>query len=230
MELGNFLRKQFSLILIVSAALAFILSGVLGGGVDTFISVFGIVMLALTISVCVTANDLMGGKFIQYIFGQYGQTPIEDDENELPTDTFTKTQAKDEYYFYPYVNQHSIVLKCTVFPDGSFKRSYNFHNLEGEYISEKWYSDVMDFNEDGVAIVMDGTMYNFINSKGEIVSTQWFYGIVPFSQGIAKVRWNDGTVNYVKADGKLLWKDWKKDNPGVLELLSDAAEIEKQVV
>jgi hypothetical protein len=88
----------------------------------------------------------------------------------------------------------------------------------------------MDFNEDGVAIVMDGTMYNFINSKGEIVSTQWFYGIVPFSQGIAKVRWNDGTVNYVKADGKLLWKDWKKDNPGVLELLSDAAEIEKQVV
>lgn len=230
MELGNFLRKQFSLILLIGAVLSLILTKISGGDIQSFFTTFCIVILCLTVALLITTNDLMGGNFFHYLMGT--KAPEEQtDEDELPTEAFEKTQAKDEFYYYPYVNEYSIVLKCTVYADGSFKKSYNFHNLNGEYISEKWYSDVMDFNEDGVAIIFDNDMYNFINTKGEIVSTQWFYGMVPFSQGIAKVRWNDGTVNYVKTDGTLLWKEWKKDNPGVLELLSNAGEeTEKQVV
>lgn len=116
-----------------------------------------------------------------------------------------------KFFYNNYSCGFCRVEKITIFPNGSFSSEYNFLNKEGQYISEKWYTAVSDFCEDGVALIYDGEMYNFINGEGKIVSNTWFYGIEPFVDGIGKVRWNDGTVNFIGTDGKLLWSDWRPE-------------------
>lgn len=134
--------------------------------------------------------------------------------------TFTKKNNNENqlmvppgvhYYYNDYHNGFSIVEKITVLPDGTYKNEFNYIDLNGNYLCDKWYSAVSQFNEFGVSIVSDKNMYNYINRDGKELSLQWFYDIEEMKEGIAKVRWNNNEINFITAEGKLLWPEWKQE-------------------
>ena len=120
-------------------------------------------------------------------------------------------QSSVQYYYNDYSAGFCRVEKIIVNELGEVRSEFNFLDESGNYISEKWYAAVSDFNDDGVALVFDGQMYNFIDKTGKLVSINWFYGIEGFSDGKAKVYWKDHTVNFVNLEGKTIWPDWRPE-------------------
>ena len=208
MELNEFRKRQLMLIGLSSLAITWIICfsfGLRDAGHIFF--TFAVAVAAQLFCLHVTTNDLVRGAQPSEPTTEYSEVDYES------TEVKPKKVSEDKYFYFPYVNGFAIVLKETFHYDGNSEKSYSFIDKKGEYITQKWYHDVMDFNEYGVAIVCDGTMYNIIDGEGKELSLTWFHGIVPFSDGMAKVRWIDGTVNYIDTTGKPAWSEGRADTP-----------------
>ena len=211
MELNEFRKRQLMLIGLSSLAITWIICfsfGLRDAGHIFF--TFAVAVAAQLFCLHVTTNDLVRGAQPSEPTTEYSEVDYES------TEVKPKKVSEDKYFYFPYVNGFAIVLKETLHYDGNSEKSYSFIDKKGEYITQKWYHDVLDFNEYGVAIVCDGTMYNIIDGEGKELSLTWFHGIVPFSDGMAKVRWIDGTVNYIDTTGKPAWSEWREDTPTLL--------------
>ena len=211
MELNEFKKRQFMLIAMSSIAITWIICfsfNLIDVGHVFFI--FAVTAIAQLLCLHVTTNDLVRGA------QSAEQTTEYNDVDYESTEVKSKKVSEDKYFYFPYVNGFAIVLKETFHYDGNSEKSYSFIDKSGEYITQTWYHDVMDFNEYGVAIVYNGSGYNVIDREGKELSVNWFHSIVPFSDGMAKVRWVDGTVNYIDTTGKLAWNEWKEDTPSLL--------------
>ena len=211
MELNEFRKRQLLLIVLSSLAITWNICFTfdLGDAGHIFFT-FAVAAAAQLFCLHVTTNDLVRGAQPSEPTTEYSEVDYES------TEVKPKKVSEDKYFYFPYVNGFAIVLKRTFYYDGDSEKSYSFIDKKGEYITQKWYHDVMDFNEYGVAIVCDGTMYNIIDGEGKELSLTWFHGIVPFSDGMAKVRWIDGTVNYIDTTGKPAWSEWREDTPTLL--------------
>ena len=212
MELNEFRKKQAILIglssIVITCIISFSFSLI---NVRDMIFIF--VITAITQSFCayITINDLIRGS----------QSAEDSEIDYESTEVNSNNVSEDKYFYFPYINGFAIVLKETFHYDGHSEKSYSFINKKGEYITQKWYCDVMDFNEYGVAIVYDGAAYNIIDNNGKELSMTWFHSIVPFSDGVAKVRWIDGSVNYIDAAGNLIWSEWKEDTPSLISVIEN---------
>lgn len=212
MELNEFRKKQAILIglssIVITCIISFSFSLI---NVRDIIFIFVVTAIAQSVCAYITINDLVRGS-----------QPAEDSEIDYEsTDVNSNNVSEDKYFYFPYINGFAIVLKETFHYDGHSEKSYSFINKKGEYITQKWYCDVMDFNEYGVAIVYDGAAYNIIDNNGKELSMTWFHSIVPFSDGVAKVRWIDGSVNYIDATGNLVWNEWKEDTPSLISVIEN---------
>ena len=211
MELNEFRKRQLMLIGLSSLAITWVICfsfGLKDAGHIFFI--YAVAAAAQLFCLHVTTNDLVRGAQPSEPTTEYSEVDYESASAK------PKNVSEDKYFYFPYVNGFAIVLKETFHYDGNSEKTYSFIDKKGEYITQKWYHDVMDFNEYGVAIVYDGTMYNIIDGEGKELSLTWFHGIVPFSDGMAKVRWIDGTVNYIDTTGKPAWSEWREDTPTLL--------------
>ena len=212
MELNEFRKKQAILIglssIVITCIISFSFSLI---NVRDMIFIF--VITAITQSFCayITINDLIRGS----------QSAEDSEIDYESTEVNSNNVSEDKYFYFPYINGFAIVLKETFHYDGHSEKSYSFINKKGEYITQKWYCDVMDFNEYGVAIVYDGAAYNIIDNNGKELSMTWFHSIVQFSDGVAKVRWIDGSVNYIDAAGNLIWSEWKEDTPSLISVIEN---------
>ena len=212
MELNEFRKKQAILIglssIVITCIISFSFSLI---NVRDIIFIFVVTAIAQSVCAYITINDLVRGS-----------QPAEDSEidYEIP-EVKSSNVSEDKYFYFPYINGFAIVLKETFHYDGHSEKSYSFINKKGEYITQKWYCDVMDFNEYGVAIVYDGAAYNIIDNNGKELSMTWFHSIVQFSDGVAKVRWIDGSVNYIDATGNLIWSEWKEDTPSLISVIEN---------
>ena len=212
MELNEFRKKQAILIglssIVITCIISFSFSLI---NVRDIIFIFVVTAIAQSVCAYITINDLIRGS-----------QPAEDSEidYEVP-EIKSNNVSEDKYFYFPYINGFAIVLKETFHYDGHSEKSYSFINKKGEYITQKWYCDVMDFNEYGVAIVYDGAAYNIIDNNGKELSMTWFHSIVQFSDGVAKVRWIDGSVNYIDAAGNLIWSEWKEDTPSLISVIEN---------
>ena len=212
MELNEFRKKQAILIglssIVITCIISFSFSLI---NVRDIIFIFVVTAIAQSVCAYITINDLVRGS-----------QPAEDDEIDYEsTEVKSNNVSEDKYFYFPYINGFAIVLKETFHYDGHSEKSYSFINKKGEYITQKWYCDVMDFNEYGVAIVYDGAAYNIIDNNGNELSMTWFHSIVQFSDGVAKVRWIDGSVNYIDATGNLIWSEWKEDTPSLISVIEN---------
>lgn len=212
MELNEFRKKQAILIglssIVITCIISFSFSLI---NVRDIIFIFVVTAIAQSVCAYITINDLVRGS-----------QPAEDGEVDYEsTEVNSSNVSEDKYFYFPYINGFAIVLKETFHYDGHSEKSYSFINKKGEYITQKWYCDVMDFNEYGVAIVYDGAAYNIIDNNGKELSMTWFHSIVPFSDGVAKVRWIDGSVNYIDATGNLIWSEWKEDTPSLISVIEN---------
>ena len=212
MELNEFRKKQALLIglssIVITCIISFSFSLI---NVRDIIFIFVVTAIAQSVCAYITINDLVRGS-----------QPAEDDEIDYEsTEVKSNNVSEDKYFYFPYINGFAIVLKETFHYDGHSEKSYSFINKKGEYITQKWYCDVMDFNEYGVAIVYDGAAYNIINNNGKELSMTWFHSIVQFSDGVAKVRWIDGSANYIDATGNLIWSEWKEDTPSLISVIEN---------
>ena len=212
MELNEFRKKQAILIglssIVITCIISFSFSLI---NVRDIIFIFVVTAIAQSVCAYITINDLVRGS-----------QPAEDSEIDYEsTEVKSNNVSEDKYFYFPYINGFAIVLKETFHYDGHSEKSYSFINKKGEYITQKWYCDVMDFNEYGVAIVYDGAAYNIIDNNGKELSMTWFHSIVPFSDGVAKVRWIDGSVNYIDAAGNLIWSEWKEDTPSLISVIEN---------
>ena len=212
MELNEFRKKQAILIglssIVITCIISFSFSLI---NVRDIIFIFVVTAIAQSVCAYITINDLVRGS-----------QPAEDSEIDYEsTEVNSNNVSEDKYFYFPYINGFAIVLKETFHYDGHSEKSYSFINKKGEYITQKWYCDVMDFNEYGVAIVYDGAAYNIIDNNGKELSMTWFHSIVPFSDGVAKVRWIDGSVNYIDAAGNLIWSEWKEDTPSLISVIEN---------
>ena len=212
MELNEFRKKQAILIglssIVITCIISFSFSLI---NVRDIIFIFAVVAIAQSVCAYITINDLVRGS-----------QPAEDSEIDYEsTEVNSSNVSEDKYFYFPYINGFAIVLKETFHYDGHSEKSYSFINKKGEYITQKWYCDVMDFNEYGVAIVYDGAAYNIIDNNGKELSMTWFHSIVQFSDGVAKVRWIDGSVNYIDATGNLIWSEWKEDTPSLISVIEN---------
>ena len=212
MELNEFRKKQAILIglssIVITCIISFSFSLI---NVRDIIFIFVVTAIAQSVCAYITINDLVRGS-----------QPAEDSEIDYEsTEVNSNNVSEDKYFYFPYINGFAIVLKETFHYDGHSEKSYSFINKKGEYITQKWYCDVMDFNEYGVAIVYDGAAYNIIDNNGKELSMTWFHSIVPFSDGVAKVRWIDGSANYIDATGNLIWSEWKEDTPSLISVIEN---------
>ena len=212
MELNEFRKKQAILIglssIVITCIISFSFSLI---NVRDIIFIFVVTAIAQSVCAYITINDLVRGS-----------QPAEDSEIDYEsTEVKANNVSEDKYFYFPYINGFAIVLKETFHYDGHSEKSYSFINKKGEYITQKWYCDVMDFNEYGVAIVYDGAAYNIIDNNGKELSMTWFHSIVQFSDGVAKVRWIDGSVNYIDAAGNLIWSEWKEDTPSLISVIEN---------
>ena len=212
MELNEFRKKQAILIglssIVITCIISFSFSLI---NVRDIIFIFVVTAIAQSVCAYITINDLIRGS-----------QPAEDSEIDYEsTEVNSNNVSEDKYFYFPYINGFAIVLKETFHYDGHSEKSYSFINKKGEYITQKWYCDVMDFNEYGVAIVYDGAAYNIIDNNGKELSMTWFHSIVQFSDGVAKVRWIDGSVNYIDAAGNLIWSEWKEDTPSLISVIEN---------
>ena len=212
MELNEFRKKQAILIglssIVITCIISFSFSLI---NVRDIIFIFVVVAIVQSFCTYITINDLIRGS-----------QPAEDSEIDYESpEVKSSNVSEDKYFYFPYINGFAIVLKETFHYDGHSEKSYSFINKKGEYITQKWYCDVMDFNEYGVAIVYDGAAYNIIDSNGKELSMTWFHSIVQFSDGVAKVRWIDGSVNYIDATGNLIWSEWKEDTPSLISVIEN---------
>lgn len=212
MELNEFRKKQAILIglssIVITCIISFSFSLI---NVRDIIFIFVVTAIAQSVCAYITINDLVRGS-----------QPAEDSEIDYEsTEVKSNNVSEDKYFYFPYINGFAIVLKETFHYDGHSEKSYSFINKKGEYITQKWYCDVMDFNEYGVAIVYDGAAYNIIDNNGKELSMTWFHSIVQFSDGVAKVRWIDGSVNYIDAAGNLIWSEWKEDTPSLISVIEN---------
>ena len=212
MELNEFRKKQAILIglssIVITCIISFSFSLI---NVRDIIFIFVVTAIAQSVCAYITINDLIRGS-----------QPAEDSEIDYEsTEVKSSNVSEDKYFYFPYINGFAIVLKETFHYDGHSEKSYSFINKKGEYITQKWYCDVMDFNEYGVAIVYDGAAYNIIDNNGKELSMTWFHSIVQFSDGVAKVRWIDGSVNYIDATGNLIWSEWKEDTPSLISVIEN---------
>lgn len=212
MKLNEFRKKQAILIglssIVITCIISFSFSLI---NVRDIIFIFVVTAIAQSVCAYITINDLVRGS-----------QPAEDSEIDYEsTEVNSNNVSEDKYFYFPYINGFAIVLKETFHYDGHSEKSYSFINKKGEYITQKWYCDVMDFNEYGVAIVYDGAAYNIIDNNGKELSMTWFRSIVRFSDGVAKVRWIDGSVNYIDATGNLIWSEWKEDTPSLISVIKN---------
>lgn len=212
MELNEFRKKQAILIslssIVITCIISFSFSLI---NVRDIIFIFVVTAIAQSVCAYITINDLVRGS-----------QPAEDGEIDYEsTEVNSSNVSEDKYFYFPYINGFAIVLKETFHYDGHSEKSYSFINKKGEYITQKWYCDVTDFNEYGVAIVYDGAAYNIIDNNGKELSMTWFHSIVQFSDGVAKVRWIDGSVNYIDATGNLIWSEWKEDTPSLISVIEN---------
>ena len=212
MELNEFRKKQAILIglssIVITCIISFSFSLI---NVRDILFIFVVTAIAQSVCAYITINDLIRGS-----------QPAEDSEIDYEsTEVNSNNVSEDKYFYFPYINGFAIVLKETFHYDGHSEKSYSFINKKGEYITQKWYCDVMDFNEYGVAIVYDGAAYNIIDNNGKELSMTWFHSIVQFSDGVAKVRWIDGSVNYIDAAGNLIWSEWKEDTPSLISVIEN---------
>lgn len=223
MELNEFRKRQLTLIVLSSLTITWIICFSFDlRDVWDMLFTFAVVSAIQLCCLHITTNDLIKGTqdTIDNIKGTQSSEQIPDynKTDYESTEVKSKNVSEDKYFYFPYVNGFAIVIKETLHYDGNSEKSYSFIDKKGEYITDKWYQDVMDFNEYGVAIVYDGSVYNIIDNQGKELSLNWFYNIAPFKDGLAKVRWNDGTVNYIDNTGKLAWSKWKEDTPSVLDV------------
>ena len=212
MELNEFRKKQAILIglssIVITCIISFSFSLI---NVRDILFIFVITAIAQSFCAYITINDLIRGS----------QSAEDSEIDYESTEVNSNNVSEDKYFYFPYINGFAIVLKETFHYDGHSEKSYSFINKKGEYITQKWYCDVMDFNEYGVAIVYDGAAYNIIDNNGKELSMTWFHSIVPFSDGVAKVRWIDGSVNYIDAAGNLIWSEWKEDTPSLISVIEN---------
>lgn len=200
--MNNETKLQYGYIAILCTIVAVIISFIMG----LFKSPDGFdAALFLKDFVIIWVVSFAGLFAISFIRAWITYTKMNNSENQL------MVPPGVHYYYNNYHNGFSIVEKITVSPDGTYKNEFNYIDLTGKYLCNKWYSAVSPFNEFGVSIVSDGKMYNYINRDGKELSLQWFYDIEEMKEGISKVRWNNNEINFITAEGKLLWSEWKPE-------------------
>ena len=83
---------------------------------------------------------------------------------------------------------------------------WNFINTNGEFIVNKLFDDVDDFN-DGYARVRLNDKFNFINTNGDFLSDQWFDYAYDFRNGFAIVQLNR-KYNFINTNGEFISYKW----------------------
>lgn len=233
MELKKFLKKQILLILLSAVILSLFMMASNGHDMSLFLRTFVGSIVVMGAALAVTVNDLVNGPYTQGgVYTREEQqstryTPVNDIQKKKQLGPNAEEIDEEMYYHYGYVNGYCVVAKAEVGEDNTLKMSYSYKNKDGEFITNKWFDDALDFNEYGCGVVCDGDRYNIINGEGEILSLQWFYMIFPFTDGVAKVKWSDDSINFLKADGKLLFKEWQAESSALVEMQLSEEEIEQ---
>lgn len=126
-----------------------------------------------------------------------------------------KSILKDNFYVNGYGTSYSKTPFCA-----GFVRVYkyeddriygNYIDVEGNVLSDVWFSDVYDFDESGYAVVVDEKgSKNLIDKNGKLLIKKkcMITSIEPFRNGYALVVNKKGHSNFIRPDGSFVSKDW----------------------
>ena len=159
------------------------------------------------------------GAFLVVYFVSFGigisiQNLVAPQESEEEQAAKEQIKDGDTYYFYgDYHFGYSRVEEIRVLNAAKqeVKSKFAFANEEGEIVT-KWFDGATEFEEPGVAVVLEDGRYNFLDNECNIILVSWPANIgEKINDNKLKVFWDDGTINFVDFKKKsLLWKDWKK--------------------
>lgn len=86
---------------------------------------------------------------------------------------------------------------------------WNFMNMDGEFISKRWYKQVKEF-VNGFSIVRNkDDKWNYMNTDGELVMNKWMSDVENFNHnGFAIIRNGNWKENVINAKGEILSDKW----------------------
>ena len=99
-------------------------------------------------------------------------------------------------------------VECTTV---EFMNKRNVINSEGNFISDKWFDWVGNFEDNKLALVELKSKWNFINTNGEIISNQWFDRIGIYNEGFALVELKGKGWNFINTNGEFIGNQWFDD-------------------
>ena len=85
---------------------------------------------------------------------------------------------------------------------------YNFIDKNGNYLFDKWFYWLGNFQEGFARVARTNGEWNFIDKDGNYLFNEWFYYLENFNDGLAKVRRSDEKYNFIDIKGKILSKQW----------------------
>lgn len=119
------------------------------------------------------------------------------------------------YFYEGYKNGLCRVIKFYGDPNDSenMERTYSFMNEKGEYITDKWFYDVGEFDNNRCVVALGDYKYNIINERGELICKESFPGMAQeVMDGKVKVGDGENGINFVDVQtGELMWSRFKKE-------------------
>lgn len=119
------------------------------------------------------------------------------------------------YFYDGYKNGMCKVTKFYGDPNvpENMERMYSFMNDKGEYITDKWFYDVGEFENNRCVVSLGDYLYNIINEKGEMICKHDYPGMAQeVLDGKVKVSDGEGGVNFVDIEtGEELWNKFRKE-------------------
>ena len=125
------------------------------------------------------------------------------------TDTFNEVIETTEWW------KNDNVLDLLYYSEG-FARVQredglqNFIDKKGNYLSDKWFEWVDDFEKGFARVQREDGLRNFIDRKGNYLSNEWFKDVSFFHEGFAIVEREDGLRNFIDRKGNYLSNEWFK--------------------
>ena len=126
-----------------------------------------------------------------------------------------KSILKDNFYVNGYGMSYSKTPFCAGFvrvykyEDGTI--CGNYIDVDGNVLSDVWFSDVYDFDESGYAVVVDEKgSKNLIDKNGKLLIKKkcMITSISPFINGYAIVDNKKGRSNFIRPDGSFVSNEW----------------------
>ena len=119
------------------------------------------------------------------------------------------------YFYEGYHNGFCKVVKLYGDPGNTenMERMFSFVDDKGEFITDKWFYDVGEFDNNRCIVSLGDYQYNIINEKGEFVCKRDYPGMAQeVFDGKVKVGDGEGGINFVDMQtGEELWRNFKKE-------------------